>query len=154
MDAADLDTLDRTLKTEGADAAIDRLCARLRADKDYSGLFYALLLRARHRLGVNPVPTAPSADIPTQHHAAYEQAIREAARDVGGLLLREGNIPQAWNYFRIISEPGPVRAALDAVEPAEGEDVQALVQIAYYEGLNPRKGFDWVLRRYGICSAI
>src|SRR5579884_2102025 len=154
MDAADLDTLQRTLTAEGAAAAIDRLCARLRADKDCSGLFYALLLRARHRLGVNPVPTAPSADIPTQHHAAYEQAIREAARDVGGLLLAEGNIPQAWGYFRLINEPEPVRAALEKAEPADGEDVQGLVQIAYYEGLHPRKGFAWVLRRYGICSAI
>ena len=56
MDAADLAALERTLTAEGADAAIDRLCAKLRADKDHSGLFYALLLRARHRIGVNPVP--------------------------------------------------------------------------------------------------
>jgi hypothetical protein len=154
MDAADLAALERTLTSEGADAAIDRLCAKLRADKDYSGLFYALLLRARHRLGVNPVPTAPSAEVPAQHHPAYEQAIREAAREVGALLLAEGNIPQAWTYFRIINEPEPVRAALEAAAPGDSDDVQSLVQIAFYEGLQPRKGFDWVLQRYGICSAI
>jgi hypothetical protein len=154
MDAADLSALERTLTAEGADAAIDRLCARLRADKDYPGLFYALLMRARHNLGLNPVPTAPSADIPAQHHAAYEDAIRQAAREVGGMLIKEGNIPAAWSYYRIINEPEPVRTALETAAPAEGEDIQSLVQVAYYEGLHPRKGFDWVLTRYGICNAI
>jgi hypothetical protein len=28
------------------------------------------------------------------------------------------------------------------------------VQIAFYEGVHPRKGFDWILSRYGLCSAI
>ena len=28
------------------------------------------------------------------------------------------------------------------------------MQIAYYEGVHPRKGFDWVIERNGICNAI
>jgi hypothetical protein len=28
------------------------------------------------------------------------------------------------------------------------------VQIAFYEGVHPRKGFDWVLARFGLCSSI
>src|SRR5262249_17999927 len=131
MNADDLAALERTLTAEGADAAIDRLCSKLRAEKDHSGLFYALLLQARHKLGVNPVPTAPSPEVPSRPPVPYEDAIRRAAREVGGLLLAEGNIPQAWTYFRIINEPEPVRAALEAVAPADGDDVQSLVQIAY-----------------------
>ena len=54
----------------------------------------------------------------------------------------------------MIGETAPVRAALDALEPGADEDIQSLVQIAFYEGVHPRKGFEWVLERFGICNAI
>lgn len=154
MDPALFDQLERTLRDKGPDAAIDRLCASLREQKDYGSLFYALLLRKRHELGVSPVPTGPSQDLPESAHAPYEEAIRQAGREVGGLYLRAGDLPQAWAYFRMLGEPEPVRAALEEYRPAEGEDIQPIVQIAFYEGVHPRKGFDWILERFGLCSAI
>jgi hypothetical protein len=54
----------------------------------------------------------------------------------------------------MIGENEPVRDALEAARPGEDEDIQPLVQIAFYEGVHPKKGFDWILGRYGICSAI
>lgn len=154
MDPAAFDELERSLATDGPAAAVDRLCARLREDKDYGGLFYAMLLKKRHQLGVNPVPTGSAQDLPEEHHAAYEDAIRDAGRAVGSLYLADGNIPQAWTYYRMLGEPAPVRSALEEHRVAEDEDLQALVQIAFYEGVHPRKGFDWILSRFGLCNAI
>ena len=154
MDPADLADLERTLTREGPGAAIDRLCARLREQKDYGSLFYALLLKKRHELGVNPLPSAPAQDLPPAVHADYEDAIRQGCRLVGGLYLAEGNIPQAFGYARIIGETEPIKAALDRHEPADGEDVQPLVQIAFYEGVHQHKGFDWIVSRFGVCNAI
>jgi hypothetical protein len=148
------DELEQTLAADGASAAIGRLCDRLRESKDYTNLFYALLMDSRHRLGVSPLPTGPAADLPENVHEQYENAIREAGRLVGGLYLQEGNLPGAWAFFRMLNEPEPLRAALDRYQPREDEDVQALVQIAFYEGVHPRKGFDWILGRFGLCSAI
>ena len=54
MDSATFDELQQTLKTEGAGTALDRLCTTLRERKDYGNLFYALLLKKRHELGVSP----------------------------------------------------------------------------------------------------
>src|SRR5262249_24299999 len=126
----------------------------LRERKDYSNLFYALLLKKRHELGVSPIPTGPSQDLPDAAHLPYEDAIREAARLVGGLVLQEGNIPHAWAYFRMMGEPEPVARALQEVQPGENDDIRPLVEIAYHHGVLPRKGFDWILNRYGICNAI
>jgi hypothetical protein len=154
MDPALFDDLERTLAANGAEAAIERLCSRLRESKDYTSLFYALLLKERHALGVSPVPTGPSTELPAAIHGRYEEAIRGAARQVGGLYLDAGEVPEAWAYFRMIGEPERVRAALEACQPAEDEDVQQLVNIAFYEGVHPTKGFDWVLHRYGLCNAI
>jgi hypothetical protein len=154
MDAALFDELERTLAAEGPGPAVGRLCERLRERKDYGALFYALLLKKRHELGVSPVPTGPSTDLPENLHPPYEEAIRQAARLVGGLYIDEGNLPQAWAYFRMLGEPGPMRAALDRHEPGEDEDIQPLVHVALYEGAHPEKGFAWVLGRYGLCNAI
>jgi hypothetical protein len=154
MDQALFDDLQQTLTTNGPAAAIDRLCDQLREHKDYTSLFYALLMKKRHELGVSPVPTAPAQDLPKEAHAPFEEAIRDAARLVGRLHLDDGDIPQAWVYFRMIGEPQPVAEALARHEPAEGEDLQPLVHIAFYEGVNPRRGFEWILQRFGICNAI
>jgi hypothetical protein len=154
MDPAVFDELEHTLAAEGPDAAVRRLCDRLREQKDYHALFYALLMQKRHELGVSPVPTGPSKDLPASVHAPYEDAIRQAGRLVGGLYLQDSQMPQAWAYYRMIGEPEPMKAALETHQPAEGEDLQPLVQIAFYEGVHPRKGFDWIIERFGVCSAI
>jgi hypothetical protein len=154
MEPALFDELQRTLDAEGPAAAIDRLCQRLREKKDYASLFYALLMEKRQQLGVTPIPTGPASELPESTHADYEESIRQAGRHVGGLYLQEGQLPQAWAYFRMLNEPDAVREALDSHQPKEDEDLQALVQIAFYEGVHPRKGFDWILGRFGLCNAI
>jgi hypothetical protein len=148
------DDLQQTLDREGPAVAIDKLCAALREQKDYTNLFYALLMKKRHELGVLPIPTAPAQSLPKHAHADYEAAIREAGLLVGKLYLDEGNIPGAWAFYRMLGEQEPIRQALDKVVPVEGEDCQALVDIAYQQGVHPKKGFDLVLERFGICSAI
>ncbi len=154
MDPTLFDQLKDDLQHGNALAAIERLCSSLCERKDYAALFYALLLKKRHELGVSPIPSGPSHDLPAEVHEPYENAIRDAGRLVGRLYLDEGNIPQAWVYFRMLGEPAPVAEALEKVQPAEGDDVQPLVEIAYHHGVNPRRGFDLILTRFGICSAI
>src|SRR4051794_17866387 len=104
MHPATFDTLEETLRTAGPASAIDRLCEQLRTQGDYNHLFYALLMKKRHELGVTPTPPAPASDLPAGVHAAYEEGIRNAAREVGQLFLKAGNLPQAWVYFRMIDE--------------------------------------------------
>src|SRR5262249_39022347 len=117
---------------EGPAKAIDHLCDWLREKKDFHSLFYALLMKKRQELGVSPVPTAPTQDMPTEAQAAFEEGIREAGRYVGNLCLEAGNIPQAWVFFRMLSEPGPVEKALADYLPGPDDDVQPYVQIAFY----------------------
>src|SRR5205807_8149950 len=69
-------------------------------------------------------------------------------------FLDAADIPHAWNYYRLIGESGPVRDALDAARPDEDEEFFPLVEIALHHGVHPKKGFDLVLERQGICNAI
>ncbi len=154
MDRDTLDTLQQTLQAAGADAVIDRLCDELKSRKDFHGLFYALLMKKRHQLGVSPVPTGSNQDLPPAVHQAFEDGIREAARTAGRLCLDAGNIPQAWAYFRMLGEPGPVAEALAKLDLPADQDVQPYIEIALHHGVLPEKGYEWVLQRYGICNAI
>jgi hypothetical protein len=154
MDQSLFDELQHTLDSRGADAAVAQLCERLREQKDYHGLFYALLLDKRRRLGANPVPTGSYHDLPKDQLPGYEEAIREAGRLVGNLYLQDGQLQQAYAYFRMLGEMGPMRDALENYQPEPEQDLQPIVQIAFYEGVHPRKGFDLILSRYGLCSAI
>jgi hypothetical protein len=154
MDEAIYDELQRLVQSQGPRAAVEHLIGWLRGRRDFTSLFYALLMKARLELGVSPIPTGAAKDLPEAIHGPYEEAIRSAGREVGGLCLQEGNIPQAWAYFRMLGEPGPVKEALETHKPGPDEEIQNLVQVAFYEGVHPRKGFDWILERHGICNSI
>src|SRR5437660_12528189 len=102
MASTSFDDLEQTMATQGATAAIDRLCADLRAGKEYGSLFYALLMKKRHELGVSPVATGSNQDLPPEVHQQFEEGIRAAAVTVGTLYVESGNITQGRGYFRIL----------------------------------------------------
>jgi hypothetical protein len=154
MESTNYDDLKRTLEAGGPAQAIDRLCATLKERKEYANLFYALLMKKRFELGVSPMPTAPSSELPTAVHEPYESAIRESARQVGQLYIDDGELLKAAPYFRMIDDRQPLAAALEKYQPFEGEDLQPMIELAFHMGAHPKKGFDWLLDRYGICSAI
>jgi hypothetical protein len=148
------DTLKKQLAAAGPNAAIDRLCVALRDAKDYAKLFYAMLMRKRLAMGVSPIPTAGANDLTPAQQEEYEEAIRVSCREVGGRALAEGNIPYAFNFYRMIGEVQPVRDAIEKYSPGPDDDVQPVIDVAYQQAVHPKKGFDLVLDRYGICSAI
>ncbi len=146
--------LDRTLTTKGPLQTADLLCETLRERKDYHAYFYALLLRKRLELGLPALQLTNPESLPKDKVGAYEEGIREAARTVGKLFLDDNNIPGAWPFYRMINETGPVVEAIAGAAPEDAEICQQVVGIALHEGLLPKKGFDLVLDRNGICSAI
>jgi hypothetical protein len=154
MESQVLDQLQQKLEGQGPAAAIEQLCGELKARKEYAALFYTLLMKKRHELGVAPIATGSNLDLPASTHEAFEEGIREAARTVGRLWLDAGDIPQAWAYYRMLGETAPVVEALEAVQLGDDQDVQPLIDIAFHQGVLPKKGFDWILKRYGICSSI
>jgi hypothetical protein len=132
--------------------AFDLLAGKFLAEKQYARLFETRLMRARYDLGLPLMQASGMEGIPAGERQAYERLFVEAAREAGGLYLAEGDIPRAWSYFRAIGEAAPVAAALERAEP--GDDLQALIEIAFHEGAHPRKGFELVLEHYGLCRAI
>ena len=152
--------IEHLLQNHDISAAFEELAARFKHDKQYRGLLDARLMQKRFELGLPLVSSARIGDMPKELQQAYQDGYIQAAREVGELILADRNIPHAWPYFRAIGDAGPIVRALEAfdvTEPDTQESQEALgetIQIAFQEGLHPRKGFELILKHYGLCRAI
>ena len=154
IDPALFDRARAALAAEGPLKAIDALIAELLKAENFQAVFYAMLMRKRVELGVSPFPTGPSSELPDDSHEAYENAIRDAGRTVGGLYLDRRDYAKAWGFYRMLGEQERMYAALDTYEPGPEDDTYGIVEIAWQHGVHPQKGFDILLGRSGVCSAI
>jgi len=139
------DEIEQTISEQGADAAFEHLIRRARDEGNFREVFAARVMQARHRAGLPLIETEGGANLPNE-------VLFEAARETGALFLEAGDIPGAWPYFRAIGEPAPVAAAIETAGP--GEHLDTIIEIAYREGVNPRKGFELILEHRGVCNAI
>jgi hypothetical protein len=144
--------IQEAFRANGAEAVFDLLIRDARETRNFRVLFDTSILRVRHRLGLPLIETEPVADLTVEQRSVYEAAFRDAARDAGELCLANGDIVNAWPYFKAIGEQGPIAAAIDRF--VGGENLDRIIEIAFQEGANPRKGFELILEHRGICSAI
>jgi hypothetical protein len=146
----------------GADPAqaFNEIAQRFRQEKRYRELFDARLMHKRLELGLPLISQQAIGDVPPELQERYQQGYVEAAREVGRLLLADGHIARAWPYLRAVGETRSVAEALDTFEapapdtPESQETLAAAIQIAYQEGVHPRRGFELILEHYGLCRAI
>ena len=146
------DLLEQAVRSGGSEAAFDFLIQKFREEKNYPLLFEARLMKKRRELGLPLIWAHSLEDLPQETRRTYEEDYIEAAREVGGLFLADGDIPQAWPYFHAIGEMEPVAAAIEAFQSQEG--IEPIIEIAFQQGVHPRKGFELILAHYGLCRAI
>lgn len=152
--------IEQTLETGDAEAAFERLVERFRREKQYRQLFDARLMKKRLELGLPLVSQATLGDLPKEVQQQYQDGYVQAAGEVGELYLADGNIPRAWPYLRAVGNTKAIIDALDTFEapesgtPESQERLSSTIQIAFQEGVNPRRGFELILKHYGMCRAI
>ena len=139
------DELEQVIRDRGAEAAFDLLIQRARDERNFREVFAGRVMQARHRAGLPLIETEGGANLPAD-------VLYDAARETGALFLAAGDIPGAWPYFRAIGDTAPVAAAIETAGP--GEHLDAVIEIAYREGVHPRRGFELILEHRGICNAI
>jgi hypothetical protein len=152
MESSAFKQAEHALQAGGKEAVFEVLAQRFMEEKDYGKLFQLRVLRKRFELGLPLIQTAPGEDVPADKRPEYERSFVQAAREAGELFLAANDIPRAWPYFRAIGEPAPVAAAIASTD--EHENMPAIIDIAYQEQIHPRKGFELILKHYGICRAI
>lgn len=150
MNTDAFDLIEQAIRAGGAAPAFELLAQRFREEKNYPLLFETRLLEQRQKLGLPLLRSDNSGDIPGDQRPAYDEALTQAAKETGSLFLSDGDIQRAWPYFRAIGDREPVAAAIEKLDAAE----EGVIHIALGERANPRKGFELLLGRHGICRAI
>lgn len=153
MSEASFDQLQASFSAGGASAMFDELVAQLRNQQRYHELFDALLLQARHRLGLPVIVTAPLDDLPNPIRTQVEDVYLAACREVGTLLLRAGQLRAAWMYLRPLGDKQLVAEELARIEP-DDDNLEDLIEIALHETMAPALGYKLVLEHHGTCDAI
>src|SRR5215472_13743170 len=146
------DLIEQAARHGGASSALDLLVAISKKDRNYPLLFEARLMQARHKIGLPLIFNASLDDLVVGQRQTYEEAMREAAREAGALFLADGDILRAWPYYRAIGDPAPVAAAIEKVE--SHNQLDAIIELAFGQGVHPSKGFELLLKQHGICRAI
>lgn len=137
----------------GADAILDRLVERLRAQKKYHELFEALKMRVRRDLDL-PLLYGDSLDeLNEQRRGQLEDRLLEACREVGMLLLADGKVREGWMYLRPVGDRAAVSRELARIQ-ANQDNTDELVEVCLHEAVDVRRGFQLVLDHYGTCNAI
>lgn len=147
------DELETEVAAQGVEAAVSRLAEHVRNAASYHELFDVRLMEARHRLGLPVILTQSLDDLDEPLRTRMEDAYLAACREVGGLLLHSGRVREAWMYLRPAGDKAEVAAALEKLA-VDDHNREQIIEVALYEGVCPRLGFELVLAHYGTCNAI
>ncbi len=116
-------------------------------------LFDLRLMQQRRRLGLALDRRTAIDDVEEPLRSQLEAAYVAACREVGELLLDAGRLREAWVYLRPAGDKLSVRTRLARLTPDE-QRLDELIELALFEGVDPERGYAWLLGRQGTCNAI
>lgn len=116
-------------------------------------LFDLRLMQRRHELGLPLGPDAVLDELEDSDRSRLEIAYLDACREVGQLFLEADRPREAWRYLRPTGEKKAVRRWLERAVPND-EAADELIELALYEGIDPERGYAWLLARRGTCNAV
>ncbi len=116
-------------------------------------LFDLRLMQRRHELGLPLGPDAVLDELEDSVLSRLENAYLDACREVGQLFLEAGRPREAWRYLRPTGEKKAVRRWLERAVP-DDDGADELIELALYEGIDPERGYAWLLARRGTCNAV
>lgn len=155
MSHSDFEQIQTALNQGGTAAALDCLEQSLRSQKKYHELFEALKMKLRQQLDL-PLwyqESASDSDLDGEVEERLEKGLLDACQQVGMLLLDEGRVREAWMYLRPVGNKTQVAERLRQLDVAD-DQIDELIEVTVYEGVDPATGFARILDRYGTCNAI
>lgn len=144
--------LQEDFQAGGLGAALATAEKTLRAEKRFHELFEVLKMRSRTHLGL-PLLHDENLQLSEVDQRKLEDALLAACRDVGFALMHAGQVQESWGYLKHLTDHREVLAEINKLNVTE-ENVEAIIGLLLYEGLDCDRGFQLVLEKYGTCNAI
>ncbi|OUT66324.1 MAG: hypothetical protein CBB70_10250 [Planctomycetaceae bacterium TMED10] len=138
---------------QGPQEALQKLAARLQDQGRYHEYFEARLMQCRFQAGLPLGATFQTEEVPEEVRDQLEQSYLQICTETGRLFLGTDNLREAWMYLRTVDDREPMRQALHAMEVNE-QNIDSVLEIAIYEGVDLAFGFKHLLAEMGTCNAI
>ena len=149
--------LQRAMEQGDVKTCLQTLIEQLQARRQLQELFEARRMEVRHRLGLPLLSTDLPEDIAADERRELEDKLidgyRDVYRDVGLLMLKEGQLSQGWMLLQAAGEEEVAKAELSTMQVDE-ELIDEFIDVALRQGVAPILGFSAVLENYGTCNAI
>lgn len=136
----------------GTSAVLGLLASHLKQQGKYLELFEARKMQIRHRLGL-PIDYQDAGDLDEETGRTLEDAMLGACREVGEALMAAGQVREGWMYLRPLGDRALVARMLRELQPQQ-ENIEAMIEVAYHEGVDVPLGFRLVLEHFGTCHAV
>ena len=144
--------LKQAFDSSGLAAVLEKAEAELRAGKRYHELFEVLKMKSRQAIGL-PLLHDAEQKLSDDQQRKLEDELLESCKDVGFSLLSEGEVQDCWVYLRHLQDHQPVLDAVKKMDVNE-ENLDQVLGLLLYEGLDCEAGYALVLKHYGTCNAI
>ena len=106
----------------GVTGGLDAVIHAIESEHDHHALFRALLLKKRHEMKLPLINPGDLRGYPADVKKTYEDYVEATCGEIGDKYLHDGNIVQAWRYFKTIGKHEPIRAALEKLDPKEASE--------------------------------
>src|SRR5262245_43953985 len=116
MSTSVFDQLQSALAAGGAEAALQQAADSLRHEKKYHELFEVLKMQVRRRIGLPILYTDSGDSLSESQRGQLEEGLVAACRQVGTLLLRDGQVREGWMYLRPVGEKNEAVQLLSAID--------------------------------------
>lgn len=147
------ETFEETRRTRGLNQALEYLCDYLVEQKRFHELFELRKVQLRLQLGLPVEQWQSIEELPADKGQALEEGLLGICREVGTMLMRDGDFVSGWSYLEPVGDKQTARQLLGNIE-VTNENVEALVHLCITRGVDPARGFQLVLDRFGTCAAI
>ena len=147
------DELTAALQQGGVGQMLEKLAEQYKAEKRFGELFEVRVMQGRQRLGLPLKGNDASEELTIDKQIQLDHALLESCKEIGGYLLKDGAIVDAWKYLRHANLKRPMAEALAECEPDE-ENLEGLLEVAVHERVAPARGFEWILQHMGSCNAV
>lgn len=147
------ETFQRRLHSGPLPEALTGLADDLIAGQRFHELFELRKVQLRLELGLPVDQWQPIEDLPADLGAALESGLLDICREIGTLLVRAGDLAGGWSYLEPVGDKNLTRELLAEI-PVNGENAETIVHIGINAGVDPGRGFEVVLDRFGTCSSI
>ena len=147
------DPYQRLEHTSGRADLLEATAVQLKEDGRYHELFEVRKMQLRQRLGL-PLLYEDRGDDPDDRLGRQlEDGLVAACREVGTLLMQQGQIREAWMYLRAVGDRSAVAAQLAQRQATEAE-LDEVIHVAFFESVDVALGVALILSHYGTCQGI